>query len=231
MMASIQESTNPVTPAMEDYLKSIYLLQQETGNVTTSLLGEKLGGVRPSSVTGMLKRLAETQLVAYAPYQGVTLTERGEKTALIVIRHHRLLELYLVEALGYSWDEVHDEADRLEHHISPKMAARISEHLGNPTVDPHGDPIPTPEGTLPTTTDECLCELEVGAVGRIVRVRKQSAERLRYLAELGLIPGSEVEMLHITPFEGPITVRVCGTEQTLDYRMAQHILVVRISHP
>lgn len=124
-------ATPRITPSMEDYLRAIYLLQQQHGEVTTSALSEQLGGFKPGSVTGMIKKLAELELVDYTPYQGVRLTAAGQKIALEVIRHHRLLELYLVQALGYSWDEVHEEADALEHYISEKLEARIAAHLGS----------------------------------------------------------------------------------------------------
>jgi DtxR family Mn-dependent transcriptional regulator len=219
------QQSNRITPAIEDYLKAIYTLQQESKEVTTSLLGEQLGGFKPGSVTGMLKKLAELHLVVYTPYQGVRLTAAGEKIALEVIRHHRLLELYLVEALGYSWDEVHEEAETLEHHISPKFAARIAEQLGNPTFDPHGDPIPTLDGEIPSSTDVCLADLEIGSRARIVRVCEQSSERLRYLAELGLMPGAVILVTNIAPFEGPVSIHVQNMIHTLDQRMARTILV------
>jgi DtxR family Mn-dependent transcriptional regulator len=210
---------------MEDYLKAIYTLQRQ-GDVTTSLLGERLGGIKPGSVTGMVKKLAQLNLVEYMPYQGVRLTPAGERIALEVIRHHRLLELYLVEALGYSWDEVHEEAEALEHYISQKFAARIAAHLGQPTVDPHGDPIPTSEGTLPDSVEVCLTSLAVGATAQITRVCDQSAERLRYLAELGLVPGVVIQVVGIAPFDGPISVCFGETVQVLDQRLARTIFVM-----
>ncbi|NJN67035.1 MAG: metal-dependent transcriptional regulator [Chloroflexaceae bacterium] len=214
-----------ITPAMEDYLKAIYTLQQQ-GEVTTSSLGERLGGIKPGSVTGMVKKLAQLNLVEYMPYQGVRLTASGERIALEVIRHHRLLELYLVEALGYSWDEVHEEAEALEHYISQKFAARIAAHLGQPTVDPHGDPIPTSEGKLPDRVEVGLTSLAVGARAQVTRVCDQSAERLRYLATLGLVPGVAIQVVGIAPFEGPISVRIGDTLHVLDQRLARTIFVV-----
>lgn len=215
-----------VTPAIEDYLKAIYLLQQQDGEVTTSLLGQQLGGFKPGSVTGMIKKLADMNLVTHTPYQGVCLTPAGERIALEVIRHHRLLELYLVEALGYSWDEVHEEADALEHYISEKLEARIAAHLGEPAFDPHGDPIPSIEGVLPTSDSIRLADVAVGDSGRVVRVQDQQDERLRYLASLGMVPGATVEVLERAPFDGPISVRVNQTTvQHLDQRLAQTILV------
>ena len=214
-----------ITPAIEDYLKAIYTLQQQGGAVTTSLLGEQRGS-RPASVTGMVKKLAEMNLVQHTPYQGVLLTNAGERIALEVIRHHRLLELYLVEALGYSWDEVHDEAERLEHHISEKLEARIAAHLGHPAYDPHGDPIPAIDGALPAGGTCFLADLPVATAARVVRVRDQDADRLRYLADLGLIPGADVLIVASAPFDGPLTLRLAGELAALDRRLARTIEVV-----
>lgn len=226
--------TNPedhsrITPAIEDYLKAIYTLQQQ-GLVTTSLLGEQRGS-KPGSVTGMVKKLAEMHLVQHTPYQGVLLTPAGERIALEVIRHHRLLELYLVEALGYSWDEVHEEAEKLEHHISEKLEARIAARLGHPTIDPHGDPIPSLEGVLPASDDLRLADLQVAEQARVVRMRDQSAERLRYLADLGLVPGAQVEVTASAPFDGPLSLRIGAATHALDRRMARTIEVQRLAAP
>jgi DtxR family transcriptional regulator, Mn-dependent transcriptional regulator len=218
------EQHNRITPSIEDYLKAIYTLQQQEGVVTTSLLGEQKGS-KPGSVTGMIKKLAEMNLVVHTPYQGVQLTEAGERIALEVIRHHRLIELYLVEALGYTWDEVHEEAERLEHHISEKLEARIAAHLGNPDFDPHGDPIPSLAGELPSSGNTSLAELPVGIVARIVRVRDQDGERLRYLADIGMVPGAAIQVVDRAPFEGPLSVRVADTIRAIDRRMAQTIWV------
>jgi DtxR family Mn-dependent transcriptional regulator len=220
------DEQNRITPAIEDYLKAIYTLQQ-SGAVTTSLLGEQRGS-KPGSVTGMVKKLAEMNLVTHTPYQGVELTPAGERIALEVIRHHRLLELYLVQALGYSWDEVHEEAEKLEHHISEKLEARIAASLGHPSFDPHGDPIPSLTGELPASDDIRLADLTVADYGRIVRVRDQSADRLRYLADLGLVPGAFVEVTASAPFDGPITVRLNAADHALDRRMARTIEVERV---
>ncbi|NTW00284.1 MAG: metal-dependent transcriptional regulator [Oscillochloris sp.] len=227
-MATHDDQSGRVTPAIEDYLKAIYTLQQQCGIVTTSMLGDQRG-FKPGSVTGMIKKLAEMHLVQHTPYQGVQLTSGGERIALEVIRHHRLLELYLVEALGYSWDEVHEEAEKLEHHISEKLEARIAAHLGNPIFDPHGDPIPTPEGRLPQRDDIRLADLNIGECARIVRVRDQSADRLRYLAGLGLTPGTCVQIAGSAPFDGPISVHVGEQTHALDRRLARMIEVARIT--
>jgi DtxR family Mn-dependent transcriptional regulator len=218
-----------ITPAIEDYLKAIYTLQQQ-GAVTTSLLGEQRGS-KPGSVTGMVKKLAEMHLVRHTPYQGVELTDAGERIALEVIRHHRLLELYLVEALGYSWDEVHEEAEKLEHHISEKLEARIAARLGHPTLDPHGDPIPSVEGRLPPSDNLRLADLQVSERARVVRMHDQSADRLRYLADLGLVPGASVEITASAPFDGPLSLRIGVAIYALDRRMARAIEVERADLP
>jgi DtxR family Mn-dependent transcriptional regulator len=228
-MAPAGEIVNPkerISPAIEDYLKAIYTLGRTQAQVTTSLLAEHLG-FKPASVTGMLKTMADLHLVAYTPYYGVELTPAGERIALEVVRHHRLIELYLVEALGYGWDEVHDEAERLEHHISEKLEARIAAHLGEPNFDPHGDPIPTLEGMLPAGTDARLADLAVGESGCITRVRDQHPDRLRYLADLGLVPGANIEVTASAPFDGPISVRIDTTVHPLDRRIAREIYVRR----
>jgi DtxR family transcriptional regulator, Mn-dependent transcriptional regulator len=215
-----------ITPAIEDYLKAIYTLGRANPQVTTSLLAEHLG-FKPASVTGMLKTLADLHLVSYTPYRGVELTPAGERIALEVVRHHRLIELYLVEALGFSWDEVHDEAERLEHHISEKLEARIAARLGEPAFDPHGDPIPSLEGTLPADADARLSDMQVGERGVITRVRDQQPERLRYLADLGLVPGATLEVVASAPFDGPVSVGVAGQVHPLDRRIAREIYVRR----
>ncbi len=173
----------------------------------------------------MLKKLSDLQLVRHTPYHGVELTPAGEKIALEVLRHHRLIELYLVEALGYTWDEVHSEAEELEHVISEKLEARIAEWLGHPTRDPHGDPIPSLEGLLPHGNSRLLDALAVGETGTVTRVLVQDADRLRYLASLGLVPGANVEIQTREPFEGPLTVKVGTTSHVLDARLARTIVI------
>lgn len=217
--------TDAITPAVEDYLKAIYTLQQDIGEVSTSNLAEQLGGLKPASVTGMVKRLAELHLVTHTPYQGVRLTPLGERVALEVVRHHRLLELYLVEALGYNWDEVHEEAEILEHYISEKFEARIAAQLGDPTFDPHGDPIPTLTGALPLRTEQRLADLPLGTTACVVRVQDQHADRLRYIATLGIVPSAQIEVIAVAPFDGPISVRVNTVTHPLDRRLARRIFV------
>ena len=212
------------SPATEDYVKSIYVLQQEHGSATTSLLALHLG-LTPASVSGMLLKLQKLDLVRYTPYHGVILTDRGEQTALEVLRHHRLLETFLVKTLKYSWDEVHAEAEVLEHAISERLEARIAEHLGHPVTDPHGDPIPLPDLTLPACAYEALDKLPLGASARIVRITDQDPARLRYLHELGLRPDANVILQARAPFDGPVTVMVADTVHPIDSRLASAILV------
>ncbi len=223
-MTSAAEKLQQITPVVEDYLKAIYHLAQEGGQARTVALAEALN-VKSASVTAMLKTLAELKLVEYEPYYGVTLTDAGAKVALEVIRHHRLIELYLVEALGFSWDEVHEEAEVLEHFISEKLEARIAAHLGNPTFDPHGDPIPTLDGTLPDSSLRSLADLSEKVRARIVRVSDQDGERLRYIAKLGLVPGAQVRIVESAPFDGPVSVQVAKTVHAVDRRLARMILV------
>ena len=213
-----------ITPVIEDYLKGIYSLRQSGESVRTVALAAHLN-VKPPTVTAMLKTLADLQLIRYEPYRSVELTETGEQIALEIVRHHRLIELYLVEALGFSWDEVHDEAEVLEHFISEKLEARIAAYLDNPTHDPHGDPIPALDGTLPDSSARSLADVPEESEVRIARVFEQAAERLRYIAKLGLVPGARVMVTASAPFDGPISVRVNDVVQVIDRRLARMILV------
>lgn len=203
-----------LSAAVEDYLKSIHELELETegDRVGTSELADKLG-VSNASATGMVKKLSEMepQLADYERYRGVRLTEPGRKIALEVVRHHRLIEAYLIEALGYTWDEVHDEAEQLEHVISEEMEDRIAAYLDHPTLDPHGDPIPDREGNMAQLEEVQLTQLEAGQRGRITRV-SDNPELLRYLDELELPLRADVEVLERAPFEGPIHVRQIDQE-------------------
>ena len=191
---------------MEDYLKAIYYLQNETEDrVRTSALAGYMG-VEQSTVTSMMKKLSERDFVQYKPYQGVELTDTGIPIALEIIRHHRLLERYLTDHLEYDWAEVHDEADRLEHHISSQFADRIAEQLGDPTVDPHGDPIPTADLDVSGAKDgESLADHQVGDSVRIERVPDKDPDLLQYLSEHGIHPGTVVEIVETTSF-GMVTL-------------------------
>jgi DtxR family Mn-dependent transcriptional regulator len=199
------------THAEEDYLKAIYEAQRERRDerVTTTWLAQRLG-VSPASVTEMLQRLAgpERDLVAYERYHGVQLTEAGEKAALEVVRHHRLLESFLSVALGYPWDKVHDEAHRLEHVISEEMEERMAKYLGEPARDPHGAPIPGRDGTVEALDDMSLSNLPPGRPAQVRRVLDEDPALLRYLSELGLVVGARLEVIERAPFEGPLHVRL-----------------------
>src|SRR5579872_6868526 len=200
------------SPAEQDYLKQIYLLQEETGRATTQALADRLN-IRPSSVTAMIKRLAEDQdgaFVHHTPYHGVELTDRGVAVALEMLRHHRLIELFLSELLGVPWDRVHEEAERLEHVLSEDLEERIAVRLGDPQFDPHGDPIPTREGVMPMRALPRLTELNPGSAGRIARIEPQGQEVLQYLESLGLTIHAEVTLVDIAPFGGVVTVIVGG---------------------
>jgi DtxR family Mn-dependent transcriptional regulator len=192
--------------------------------MSTSALAESLG-VAPASATAMLKKLATLGLVVHEPYRGATLTPAGERMALEVVRHHRLLELYLMQALGLSWDQVHEEAEKLEHHLSDELEARIDQALGFPTRDPHGDPIPSPELLLARDEITCLSELAEGSMTVVRRVPDGDPELLRYLATLGLVPAEEVTVVEQAPFDGPVTVEVRGSRHAIGRSLAARIEV------
>ena len=224
--ASLAERQSaPATEAVEDYAKAIYGLQSyEEGPVTTTALSERLG-VAPSSVTAMLKRLDELGLVRYEPYHGVTLTAAGEKVALEVIRHHRLIEAFLADALGMPWDRVHDEAEVLEHYISEDLERLIADKLGNPPLDPHGDPIPTPELAIAVDHTTALDELQAGALATFARVSDSDPRMLRYLDERGIRPGVALRVTDVQPFGGPVFVEVDGKEHALGGELAEKMRV------
>lgn len=224
---SAAQGAAEVTPAMQDYLKAVYRLQ-EAGPVTTQRIAEELGVSGPS-VTNMVKRLAEVGLLRHARYHGAELTPAGERVALEVTRHHRLIERFLVERLGFGWDEVHEEADRLEHHISEQLEARIDAALGHPAVDPHGDPIPSPEGTVAEPGEARLVELAAGDRAVVRQVSDRDPARLRYLGGLGLVPGAAVELVAVLPFDGPIRLLVDGTEHVIGRSLAAAVNVDRQS--
>ena len=190
------DETRPeLSESQEDYLKQIFLLGGDGDRVSTKALARRLR-VKPASVTEMVGRLAQLGLVEHAPYRGVRLTDAGRRVALEMLRHHRLLETFLVEALGYSWDQVHEEAERLEHVISERFEERIAEAIGHPTHDPHGDPIPAPDLSLPNGDASVpLQDLPVGFRGTLVRVGAQDPDNLNLLRRLGLLPGSTVEVV------------------------------------
>jgi DtxR family Mn-dependent transcriptional regulator len=196
-----------ISDAVQDYAKAIWSLAQRGSEpVSISALAGRLG-VSPASASAMVKRLESRGLVRHEPYRGVELTEPGERVALEVIRHHRLLELYLAQALGMSWDRVHAEAEVLEHAISDELSELIADALGNPTHDPHGDPIPTADGTIEERPTRAIADLEPGETGMFVRVSDSDPEMLRYLSDRGILPGDAFVIVDKEPFEGPLSVR------------------------
>jgi DtxR family transcriptional regulator, Mn-dependent transcriptional regulator len=216
---------NKLSQQMEDYLKTIYLLQEKNKNgVNTNAIAAALS-VTAASVTGMVKKLTELKLVRHTPYQSVELTKTGDKVALEVIRHHRLLELFLTEDLGYSWDQVHAEADKLEHIISEEFEDRIAARLGDPLIDPHGDPIPAKDGTMITVQQRSLIDLAAGQSAHITRVTDGNPELLRYAAGLGLRPQVRVTLIEAEPFGGPLRLRIGKTEHSIGRELAEKIFV------
>jgi len=213
-----------LSPPIEDYLKTVYLLREREGAATTTGIAAALE-VTPASVTGMIKKLAELKLVRHTPYQGVELTKSGEKIALEMVRHHRLLELFLYEALGYSWDEVHAEADALEHVISEEFEERIAARLGNPTVDPHGDPIPSKDGTIAVVKERALFTMQTGESAQITHINDSNSEMLRYAASLGLTPTTRLTLLEVEPFGGSLRVKIGKTEKSIGRELAAQVFV------
>lgn len=212
--------------SIEDYLKAIYKLQSSReGGVTTSDLANELR-VANASVTNMVKRLSKLGMVDYQSYYGATLTKSGEKIALEMIRHHRLLELYLTEMLGYSWDEVHDEAEKLEHYISEQFEDKIAELLNNPTVDPHGDPIPTKEGKMPVIRSKKLSSIQPGISCIVQRVKNQDAQILRKLEGAGILPGVKLLVVRKDEESDFIHLKVETKPTTLKDSLASQIYVI-----
>jgi DtxR family Mn-dependent transcriptional regulator len=214
-----------LTAPVEDYLKVIFELEAGDGVAGTTEIASALS-IAPASVSGMVRRLAEQGLIEHERYRGVRLTKAGRRAALRTIRRHRVIEAYLTKALGYPWDLVHDEAERLEHAASDELIDRMAAAIGEPTTDPHGAPIPTREGTLREPAVVALATVAVGARVCIQRVGDRDAEQLRYLAELGITPGRHVEVLSRAPFDGPIELRVGRVTKTIGLGLAKQILVV-----
>ncbi len=213
-----------ISRAMEDYLKAIYRLHERNEQVPTSALAETLG-VAPASVTNMCKKLAEFNLVEYEPYQGVKFTPAGQKLALEIVRHHRLIELYLAEALNVPWDRVHEEAEKLEHVISEDLEERMAAALGDPQFDPHGAPIPSRTGTMSPQEGGRLVDKQVGDKLIVVEVDDHDPELLRYLGKMGLYPGTKILLVAYAPFNGPLTLAIGDEEYTLGYQAAKSIIV------
>jgi DtxR family Mn-dependent transcriptional regulator len=211
-----------LTRSVEDYLKAIYQLSPEGRPASTSEIAHLLA-LSPPSVTGMVKRLSEHGLLEHVPYRGVQLTGEGRRAALRMVRRHRLIEAYLVEFLGYSWDTVHEEAERLEHAVSDTMVERMATALGNPEVDPHGDPIPSADGFVQELSCTPLTDIPVGETVEIHRVHESQPERLRYIASMGLKPGVWVTVTDRQPFDDLVTIEVGGQQHVIGRELG-HVL-------
>jgi DtxR family transcriptional regulator, Mn-dependent transcriptional regulator len=215
-----------LSSAIEDYLKAIYEITSLDERASTNQIAERMG-VAPASVTGMLKRLAtnEPPLLKYQKHRGAELTPAGRQVALEIVRHHRLLELYLHERLGYPWDEVHDEADRLEHVISEELEERIAQALGDPLQDPHGDPIPTRELSMPAHNWTRLADLYPGQKAIVQQVANENPDLLRYLSSIGLVPQARLEVLDVSEFDGNLHLVVGDQQLVLGPAVTYHIFV------
>jgi DtxR family Mn-dependent transcriptional regulator len=223
-------SRDALTRSVEDYLKAIYSLAPEGQHASTSDIAHLLELSAPS-VSGMVKRLSEQGFLEHVPYKGVQLTSEGRRAALRMVRRHRLIEAYLVAYLGYTWDTVHDEAERLEHAVSDTLVERMADALGNPGADPHGDPIPAADGSLPELVATPLAEVPTGETVEVRRVDERRGDRLRYLASVGLTPGATVTVIDHQPFEGPITLRVGDEERVIGHELGLSLLCTRIGTP
>ena len=216
----------PLTRSVEDYLKVIWSLSPEGWPASTNDIAHRLE-LSAASVSGMIKRLSEQGLLEHAPYKGVQLTDEGRRAALRMVRRHRIIEAYLVGFLGYSWDRVHEEAERLEHAVSEDLVERMSRALGHPAADPHGDPIPTADLAIEEVVWTPLPEVPVGELVELRRVASEEPDRLRYLGAMGLQPGATIMVLARQPFQGPITLDVDGRECLIGHELARSIFVER----
>lgn len=216
-----------LTAPVEDYLKAIYELERRGAPAETNAIAEILH-IAPASVSGMVRRLADQRLITHERYRGARLTTSGRKAALKTLRRHRVIEAYLTSALGFSWDRVHDEAERLEHAASDELIDRMAAAIGEPETDPHGAPIPARDGTLEEQATAPLAALQPGDTAKIARVSDEDAERLRYLAELGIVPGAAVQVIAREPFGGPIALKIGSESRTIGAELAEQI---RVSTP
>jgi DtxR family Mn-dependent transcriptional regulator len=219
----------PLTRSVEDYLKVIWSLSPEGRPASTNDIAHRLE-LSAASVSGMIKRLSEQGLLEHVPYKGVQLTDEGRRVALRMVRRHRIIEAYLVGFLGYSWDRVHAEAERLEHAVSDELVERMSRALGHPAADPHGDPIPTADLAIEEVAWTPLPDVAAGELVELRRVASEEPDRLRYLGSMGLQPGATIMVLARQPFRGPMTLDVDGRECLIGHELAQSIFVER-SHP
>jgi len=219
------EARTELTAPVEDYLKAIYEIERAGTAALTNDIAARLA-IAPASVSGMVRRLARQKLLRHERYHGVRLTAAGRAAALRTLRRHRILECYLAQVLGYDWDGVHAEAERLEHAASDELVERMAAALGDPRVDPHGAPIPTRDGTIDETRHRTLAELSAGARARVLRMADEDAEFLRYLADLGIRPGVDVTVLSQAPFDGPISVRVGRSARQIGRNAAERIVIV-----
>jgi len=222
----VASEARELTAAVQDYAKAIYTLESREGAASTTELATVLE-VRPASVSGMLRKLSALGLVEHERYRGVRLTERGRRVALEVIRHHRLVELFLVESLGMTWDEVHAEAEVLEHALSEELEELIAAKLGDPSVDPHGDPIPSRDLQVAETDAPALTELEPGEAATFVRIPDADPEMLRFLGERGIVPGTRLELVERQPFDGPLFVHAGKDVHVLGATLARAMRVQR----
>ena len=218
MNAAVQ--TEALTRSVEDYLKAIYRLSPQGRAASTSEIAQRLD-LSPASVSGMVKRLSEQGLLEHVPYKGVQLTPDGRRAALRMLRRHRLIEAYLVAFLGYTWDTVHDEAERLEHAVSDTLVERMAAVLGHPAVDPHGDPIPSSEGDILEPVSTPLSEVPEGSAVEVSQVEEDQPDRLRYIASVGLRPGVRLRVVDRQPFQGPITISVDGATHVIGHELAR----------
>ncbi|MBV6522272.1 MAG: Transcriptional regulator MntR [Gemmatimonadaceae bacterium] len=220
----VRETAVDLTGPVEDYLKAIYDIERDQQAAATNEIAQRLQ-IAPASVSGMVRRLAEQGLLEYERYKGVKLTAAGRRAALRTIRRHRVIEAYLVQALGYSWDVVHEEAERLEHAASDDLIDRMATAIGEPSTDPHGAPIPTRDGRVDERRHRRLSELRPGQRALVTRVGDEDPELLRYLASLGLLPNATVTLDERAPFEGPLTIRVEQARYQVGTALAERVLV------
>jgi DtxR family Mn-dependent transcriptional regulator len=230
MNAAVRSPQPPLTRSVEDYLKSVFHLTSQGGFATTSDIAEMLE-VAPPSVSGMMKRLSETGLIEHVPYRGVQLTPQGRRAALQMIRRHRILEVYLTSKLSYDWGDVHVEAERLEHAVSEKLIERMAEALGEPRYDPHGAPIPTAAGEIEEAELITLATVRVGATVVLRQVGDEQPDRLRYLAEQSLMPGTRLAVVERQPFNGPTTVRLGMETRIVGQELAAMLWCEEVEQP